>query len=144
MLKEEIAKIISTVFYIGKIKYLRGIIASIVAISLFLFSISCALLLMKPLIIYFSDNTSYVLIIVICPLPLWLVIFIISSICANIYIRNLKMDSYPEIIINQVVGQILAFILSMPTLTVTYYILELSTTLNNYGLGTLFLFTFIQ
>jgi phosphatidylglycerophosphatase A len=106
MMTSKIAEIISTCFYVGKIKYAPGTFGSIVA-----FPLSYLILYLINYYIKFSNLESQVKIIFWTMITMSVILFIIGTISSHIYAQNTGNNDPSEVVIDEVVGQMLTIIL---------------------------------
>ena len=99
--KYRIAEIISTYFYIGKFKYAPGTYGSFFTIPLFF--------LFYQLFILFHIKSLLMLIFIY--MFLLLILFLISYWAINIYINVTKKDDPSEVVIDEVIGQLISYII---------------------------------
>lgn len=107
----KIAEIISTVFYIGKIKYAPGTFGSLPAFPL------CYIIMYFVLnnqIVFHFDSYSFqeqqILALFIIEIAASILLFVIGTYFTSIYIKNISEKDPREVVIDEVVGQMLTII----------------------------------
>lgn len=108
MKKFEIAKFLSTFFYVGLSKRCPGTVGSVATLPFWL-------LINNYLSKLHLNNVAYLCIL----LEIILFLFIIGIITIKIYINETKKDDPSEVVIDEVVGQMIAYTISL--LPVIFY-----------------------
>ena len=109
-LKFNIASLISTVCEVGDIKYAPGTFGSLITFPIFL--IINKVMSILGIQIFLELASLYIIII--------LLLFLLANWAINVYITTNKKDDPSEVVIDEVIGQLIAYMLPF-LLTVYYY-----------------------
>ena len=120
-MRKKIAELISTVFFIGKIKYAPGTFGSLPAFPL-CYMIMYFVLNNKILFPLEGFNFQEQQIIALFVLELFVIIvlFILGTYCTSIYIEDKEVQDPREVVIDEVVGQMLTILLCSFSVVLTY------------------------
>lgn len=111
-MNKKLAEIIATMFFIGKIKYAPGTFGSIIAFPLSYIIMDFTL--NKQIVFSFKGfefQEQQIITVFIIELMVAIALFIIGTYCTEVYIADMKDKDPPEVIIDEVVGQMLTIIL---------------------------------
>jgi phosphatidylglycerophosphatase A len=138
--KNSVAKLVTTFFYIGRIKYCPGTFGSLVAFPLCYMVIY--FVITKQIIFSFSrlDLAEEQLITIFSILLIVAIsLFILGAYYSEIYINNIKQEDPKEIVIDEVVGQMLVIIFCSISVIFVHNS-NITKYLNNNTIDLLFLF----
>lgn len=120
-MRKKIAELISTVFFIGKIKYAPGTFGSLPAFPL------CYMIMYFTLnnkIVFpiegFSLPEQQIIALFVIELLAVIVLFILGIYFTSIYIKDMAEKDPKEVVIDEVVGQMLTIILCSFSVVLTY------------------------
>lgn len=117
-----VAEFISTICYIGKIKYAPGTFGSLLAFPL-MYLVSY--LIFENSYILFTDSfvtieEAQIVTFIIFSIAIALLLFILGTITSQIYIKYINKDDPSEVVIDELVGQMLVIICSPLSVGIIY------------------------
>ena len=120
-MRKKIAEIISTVFFIGKIKYASGTFGSLPAFAICYIIMHFTLnnKILFPFSDYSAEERQFLTLFIIEFLAS-IILFFIGTYFTSIYIKDLAEKDPKEVVIDEVVGQMLTIIFCSFSVILTY------------------------
>ncbi|GAB4169142.1 MAG: phosphatidylglycerophosphatase A [Rickettsiaceae bacterium] len=120
-MRKKIAELISTVFFIGRIKYAPGTFGSLVAFPLCYMIMHFILnnKIVFPLESY-NFQEQQIISLFLIELLATFVLFFIGTYCTSVYIENMAEKDPKEVVIDEVVGQMLTIIFCSFSVVLAY------------------------